>query len=230
MNALRTLVGTYAIALLINLGFTTPLMAGSADFAGIFGAVNASVNGVEIDGTHTTGTGDSSGGGTMDEVTRGKAGAFVPVGGLEVGFNLPLGDLFFLGVGHSWVSGTGKIAEGDDFDNSSDFILKAKSFKTYYVQPSISIFDNSAVYFKYGRSFADLEVSGGVTGAPNNLNGQTVAMGTAMVSDNGLFIKTEAGASFYDTIKFVGAGGSGNSIVEGNPTIAHGSVSIGYKF
>jgi hypothetical protein len=39
MKALRIKLGTYAIALLISLGFSSPLMAGSADFAGIYGAL-----------------------------------------------------------------------------------------------------------------------------------------------------------------------------------------------
>ena len=44
MKALRTKISTYAIVLLISCGFTVPLMAGSGDFAGIYGAFTGSVS------------------------------------------------------------------------------------------------------------------------------------------------------------------------------------------
>ena len=89
MKALRTKLSAYAIALLISCGFTAPSMAGSGDFSGIYGALWASAGGAEIDGTHT----DQSA-----AVTEGQAGGVFPVAGYEIGFNLPLGDIFFLGA------------------------------------------------------------------------------------------------------------------------------------
>jgi len=88
MKAIRTTICAYAIVLFTSLGLATPSLAGSSDFAGIYGALHASVNGVGIDGTHT----DSNG-----EKTDGMVGAFVPAGGAEIGFNIPMGDVFFMG-------------------------------------------------------------------------------------------------------------------------------------
>jgi len=93
MKALRTKLSTYAIALLISCGFAVPSMAGSGDFSGIFGAMYGSAGGAQIDGRHT----DQSG-----EHTEGQVGGVFPIAGYEVGFNLPIGDVLFLGVGHSW--------------------------------------------------------------------------------------------------------------------------------
>ena len=105
MKALRTKIGTYAVVLLMSCGFTVPLMAGSSDFAGIYGALTGSAGGAQVNGRHVSQDG---------EISEGKVGAVFPVAGYEVGFNLPLGDLFFLGAGHSWSkSGNASIARGD---------------------------------------------------------------------------------------------------------------------
>ena len=47
MKTLRTKICTYVIALLVSCGFATISMAGSSDFAGIYGAFNASAGGAE---------------------------------------------------------------------------------------------------------------------------------------------------------------------------------------
>jgi hypothetical protein len=230
MKALRTTICAYAIALLVSFGFVSSALAGSAEFGGIFGALHVSMNGAEINGSHTTGKGDSEGGGTLDESTKGRLGAVIPVAGYELGFNLPLGDVFFLGIGGTMINGSAEFVEGDDFDNSADFTLEISDAKTYYIQPSISIYDNSAIYVKLGRTMADLTAIGDVTGAPNNLQGNMYAIGTTTMANNGLFIKTELGGTDFDQISLVGVGGSAEAQVEGNPIMAHGSLTIGYKF
>jgi len=243
MKALRTKISTYAIALLIGCGLGSPAMAGSSDFAGIYGALWASAGGAEIDGTHTT-RDDTA---TVGDVTQGQVGGIVPLGGYEIGFNLPLGDVFFVGVGHSWVqSGTATLARGNDNnsqknnDNSAaagqgthnaqgNFHLTANGLKSVYVMPSISIFDNAAVYAKIGRSIADLELHGDATGTPNNIQGNTWGIGTIAMSPSGIFVKTEGSFTQFDEINIVGVGGS-NALVEGNPDVVQGTVAIGFKF
>ena len=109
MKALRTILSTYAIALLMSCGFATTSMAGSSDFSGIYGALWAAGGGAEIDGTHTT-RDDTT---TVGDITAGQVGGIVPLGGYEIGFNLPLGDIFFIGAGHSWtMGGNAVLAEG----------------------------------------------------------------------------------------------------------------------
>jgi len=92
MNALRTKICTYAIALLVSIGFASPSLAGSSDFSGIWVAGHAEMNVAAIDGAFT----DSDG-----NVTQGSVGGFAPTAGYEVGFNLPIGPVFFC---HCWNS------------------------------------------------------------------------------------------------------------------------------
>jgi len=233
MKALRTKISAYAIALLISCGFTAPLMAGSSDFSGIYGAFTGSAGGAQINGRHV----DRDG-----QISEGKVGGVFPVAGYEIGFNLPLGDVFFLGAGHSWSKGGNASlarAKGDVLGGSSttgqaasdsSFHLKAKNLSEVYLMPSISIYDNSAVYVKIGRTIADTELTGSATGAPGNLQGNLLGVGTIAMSESGLFIKTEGTVTRFDDIKIVGVGGSSGAVVDGTPDMVMGSVAIGFKF
>ena len=223
MNALRTKVWTYAIALLVSLGFSTATFAGSSDFSGVWIAGHAELNVVAVDGTHTVGD--------QDEVSQGSIGGFAPTAGYEFGFNLPLGPVFFVTLGLAdGGSGSAQLVKVNDNQNAADVALHASDPTWYYIAPSISIFDNSAVYFKFGQIQTDLKAIGDVTGSPNNIDGDMWGIGTTSIANNGLFFKTEAGAIQYDQFKITGIGGSANAIVEGNPLVGYGHVSIGYKF
>jgi hypothetical protein len=240
MKAIRTNICAYAVVLLASLGLaTTPSFAGSSDFTGIYGAIHASVNGVGIDGTHT----DSN-----SEKTDGMVGAFVPAGGAEIGFNLPLGDVFFLGVGVTQIAGQADVADGNDFDDVNDFSITVSNLRTWYIQPSVSLWDNSAIYVKIGDAdgqFDAYDQEGREICDPFDdcsLNGRTYAIGTTTIATNGLFIKTEAGATQYDDFKILNLPNSGRkneettnddletAVIEGSPMVAYGSVTIGFKF
>jgi len=243
MNALRTKICAYAVVLFAGLGLaTTPLTAGSSDFSGITVALHASVNGVGVDGSHT----DSN-----DEKTTGLVGSFVPAAGAEIGVNIPLGDVFFMGIGMTQIGGNGTaILQGDDFEEANDFSLNVQNLRTWYIQPSVSLWDNSAVYVKIGNAEGQLDFID-TTGMEAcdpfdscSLSGKTYAVGTTTMASNGLFIKTEAGATSYDQIKFLDLNNSGGqagegeatnndtetAVVEGSPMVAYGQVTIGFKF
>jgi len=237
MKALRTKICTYAIALLASIGFATPTLAGSSDFSGIFIAGHAELNVVAIDGTSTTpGQGETvagTGGSDNTETTQGTIGGFAPTAGYEIGFNMPLGDTFFVTVGYADGGGdSAAIAKVDDGAPTSgtDVSLHASNASWWYIAPAISIFDNSAVYFKLGQAKASLKAIGDVTGAPGNLEGDMWGIGTTSIANNGLFIKTEAGAVQYNKFTLTGIGGDADRVVEGNPLVGYGHVSIGYKF
>jgi len=235
MKALRTKVCAYAIALLGSIGFTTATLAGSSDFSGIFIAGHAELNVVAINGSSTSpGQGVTvlgTGGSDNTETTQGTIGGFAPTAGYEFGFNMPLGDTFFVTVGYADGGGdSAAIAKVDDANSSTDVSLHASNPSWWYIAPSISIFDNSAVYFKIGQADASLKAVGDVTGVPNNITGDMWGIGTTSISSNGLFLKTEAGAVQYDQFKLTGIGGDSDRIVEGNPLVGYGHVSIGYKF
>ena len=228
MKALRTKISTYAIALLVSFGYATSSLAGSSDFSGIFIAGHAELNVVAIDGTHTDGSTNAV---KQSGISSGTIGGFAPTAGYELGFNLPLGDTFFVTVGYADGGGeSAAIAKAKSPDTLSDVSIHASNPSWYYIAPSISVFDNSAVYFKIGQAHANLKAIGDVTGALSGIDGDMWGIGTTSIANNGLFIKTEAGAIQYDQFKITGVGGSTGTTIEGNPLIGYGHVSIGYKF
>jgi len=237
MKALRTNICTYAIALLASIGFATSTFAGSSDFSGIWIAGHAEMNVVAIDGSATTAgqgvTVAGTGGTDNTETTQGTIGGFAPTAGYEIGFNVPLGDTFFITVGFADGGGeSAAIAKVDDGGplSTTDVSLHASNPQWWYIAPSISIFDNSAVYVKIGKAEAGLTAIGDVTGAPGDIEGDMYGIGTTTIANNGLFFKTEAGAVQYDSFKITGIGGDSDTVVEGNPLVGYGHVAIGYKF
>ena len=225
MNALRTKISTYAIALLIGFGFNTSVIAGSGDFAGVYGGLYGTVTGVELDGTHT----DNDG-----EKTRAQAGGVAAGIGFDAGVSVPLGDVFFVSVGGSWLPGKAKIgysdSSGGGTGDNTDTTLFVSDYMSYYIQPSISIWENSAIYAKFGKAMMKTTAHGDVNGTLGDVSGDTWALGTQVMSSAGLYMKAEAGATQMDQFRITGVSDSTTATVEASPLLAYGSVSVGYKF
>lgn len=219
MNKFRKMLCATALATSLA---TSPALAGSEDFSGIFIDISSSVIGVELDGNHND---------NQSNVTTGVLGKFAIIGGAGLGYSLPLGDTFFVDVGASWIPGEAKITSDNAL--SSDVAFEVGDHFSYWIQPGFSIGDNTAVYFKYGESEAETTVTGDVTN-PADLDGETLAIGTKSLLGAGFYIKTEAGFTEYDQIKVTGKGSSGGvstgTTVTADPTIAFGTVSLGFKF
>jgi hypothetical protein len=224
MRKLKKKICSYGLALLVSVGFASPSLAGSSDFSGVFIAGHAEMNVVAIDGTHTTGDGD--------DAAKGTIGGFAPTAGYEVGFNLPLGDTFFVTLGYAdGGGGSGTIAKSKGGgNNDAEVYIKASDPHWFYIAPSISVFDNSAVYVKFGQAESNLKAEGDTTATLSGISGDLWGIGTTTIAGNGLFFKTEAGAIQYDQFKLTGVGGSANATVEGNPLVGYGHLAIGYKF
>ena len=236
MKALRTLrskLCAYAIVFLATIGLgANPLLAGSSDFTGIYIAGHASINGIAMDGSHSDGKG---------AITKGTAGALIPLAGYEAGVNLPLGPNFFVTIGASQVSGTADVFKADDTKDNANVVVRAKDYTSVFIQPAISLWDNSAIFVKMGLVHSDLEAFGDITSQPDNLSGTTYAIGTQTMSNAGLFMKTEAGATVFDHFYMTGVGEGdsnnanqaqkgGDTNVQGDPLAAYGRVTIGFKF
>ena len=229
MKALRTKICTYAIALLTSLGFATPSWSGSSDFSGIWVAGHASLNVVAIDGTHTDSGGEVAT--NPGRVTQGTVGGYTPMAGWSAGFNFPVGPVLFVTVGYEEGGGEkARILRANDSENNADVTLHVKEPETTYIAVGASIFDNSAIYVKFGETDLATEAIGDVTGSPNNLTGDVYGIGTQTIAGNGIFLKTEAGAIQYDQFKITGIGGSADAVVEGDPLVGYGQVSLGWKF
>lgn len=226
MKKIRTMLYG-ALAMLVASMTTTPLIAGSSDIAGPYVAVQGVSLGVEFDGSYT----DSD-----SVVTKGSGGKIAQVAGIEIGYSIPASDTFLIGIGASYYPGEADLAKADDAADAADITVKADEFYTFFVQPTISVTDNSAVFLKYGQSKADLKVSGDFTGtASNELDGETFALGTMTIFPTGLFMKTEAGFTEYDDISVndIGTAADDDSAkgdVKATPEAAFGAVTIGFKF
>lgn len=221
-------IKTFAITLLASLSLSSPLIAGSADFAGIWGGVTASVNGAAIDGTHTDRGGDVA---ANKLTTKGKVGAVVPTAGLEAGFNLPLGDVFFITVGGTYIKGKVNIATSENAAGDANITVAGENSETIFIAPSVSFFDNSAMYIKYGSTDIGLVTKGAVDAEANfDLKGTLYGVGMITQFNSGIYVKTEASAAQFDNFSITGVAGSSTAVVEGDPLIASGTVSIGYKF
>ena len=215
------------IASVIAMTFVSasPLVAGSGDFSGPFIQVSAKSIGAELDGQYT----DNQG-----LITKGTGGSIAQVGAIDVGYTLPLGESFLIGIGISKTPGSANISKADDAANAADITIKAEDFTTYYIQPTISMSENSAVFLKLGKSEADLKITGDFSGTSSKeLEGNTYALGTKTMFSSGMYFSAEAGYSDYDNI-FVNDIGNANTLGTGDakadPSTAFGQFSIGYKF
>ena len=119
----------------------------------------------------------------------------------------------------------------DDPDSQQDVSFAVDDLRTFSIAPTLVLSDTSSVYLKVGITEADIAVTGDIT-TPGDLSGTTWAIGQRSVLDSGIFVKTEAGFTDYNGIS---AHGKGNNIDTSNtysaePTVAYGSVSIGFRF
>lgn len=202
----------------------TPLMANEEAFAGPYIGVNAAVVGVEADASHNDNQGN---------VTTGTAGKVATIAGAELGYAIPMGGMI-LDVGGTFFSGEAKLASKTDLaskSNSTEVKFQVNDMWTAYIAPTFVMSDTSSIYFKIGVVEAETSVSGDVT-APGDLEGETYAIGTRTVLDSGLFVRSEAGLHEFDKITVTGKGTNitTTTTVSADPTIAYGSISVGYKF
>jgi hypothetical protein len=238
MNKIKTIICATWMLVLVSTG--TVLLADSSNFAGPYVGLSGFSGGIEAKGTANTTLVD---GNDTDRVSFGKVTVAT---GFEGGYVIPLGSLFLLDVGASYLIGEASIAHENDSNNSTtdNVTFTANNFVTFFIAPTVALSDTSSLYIKWGLSEADVDVSGDINN-PADLSGETFAIGTRTVLDSGIFIKTEAGYTEYNGISAHGkglrpstgdiGGGSTNASSTNNsysaePLIAYGSVSLGFRF
>ena len=213
-----------AVALLLASIVTTPLMAGSSDFAGPYIAIQAQANGAVMNGTATeTDTGTTNG-------TLGKTFAST---GLQLGYAFPVGESFLLGLDFTYQPGNGKIsldAGSNDSDGDGDDVtLDISDLYSGSIMAMVSVSDSSAVYIKGGISQASIDWTGSVdTSLNSSMRGEHAAIGSRTLYQGGAFLQTEFGITDFDqmTVNHVGEGGTATA----NPKTVYGSVAIGFRF
>jgi len=220
---------------LVLVGVGTSALAGSDNFAGPYIGLSISGYGLGVDGSSkstksSSATGTSS---TDDPQTDLQIGKVAAVSGGEVGYALPLGDSLLIDIGASYLAGEAKLDYNSDDVGSAaaDVSLKVDELVTYYIAPTLVISDTASVYVKVGLSEADIGVSGDVT-TPANLSGTTWGIGTRIVLDSGLFIRSEAGYTEYNGISSQGKGNlqAATTSYSAQPTTAYGTFSMGFRF
>lgn len=222
MSKLKTML----IAMIMTVA-STPLLAGEG-FGGAYAGVQMQSVGVELDGKYTDGDGT---------ITKGSGGQLAVVGGLDIGYALPLGDAFLIGVGANFIPGEAEISKSDDAADAADISVNAEKFVTYYIQPTIAVNDNASFFVKFGETEADLVISGDYTGSASTaLDGSYVGVGTQVLFASGFYMQAETGVHEFDDV-FVDDIGNADSDTEGQkgdvlatPSIAAGNFTIGFKF
>ena len=212
-----------ALALLASMALTTPAMSDSSNFAGPYVAVQGSIIGVELDGEF----------GDVTQDHQAKVGMVSPMMGLQAGYNFPIGDAGFLTIGGTWSDGDASF-DAKELANSKSVTLKVADFVEYFIEPSVNITENSAIYIKGGMVTGDLNASGDdVTNVSLDLEGWAAGIGTKTVTDSGIFIKTEAGAIKFDPIRINNVtdnAGNQTAHAAADPIVAYGSITIGFVF
>jgi len=223
MNKLKTIIIAVCSLVLVNTGTA---IADTANFAGPYVGVSVAGYGMSLDGNAST----TSGG--VTETDSVPLGATTPVAGIEIGYAIPLGSGFLIDIGGQYFTGEAKLAHiGDDSDTFRNVSFTIDNLALAYIAPTIVLSDTSSLYVKAGVSEADVGYTGDVN-HPGDLSGETWAIGTRTVLDSGIFIRTEAGYTEYDTLSTVGKGTTiaTTSTYTADPTIAYGSVSLGFRF
>ena len=231
MKKLRTILCAVS-ALVLTSMTTSPLLADSSNFAGPYVGFQMAAVGVELDGQV------ASAGDDVGETTTGNVGRTAIIGGLELGYAIPLGDAgVLLDVGANYVAGGAKMRTSNtDTAATADVIFEVDDMYSIFLAPSFALSETSSLFVKLGYTHATVSVSGDVT-KPDDMEGATYAIGTRTVLESGLFIKSEAGITEFDTLssKGLGQGGTGKSVststtVTADPSVAYGLISIGMRF
>ena len=213
---------------------STIVQSDSSNFAGPYIGISAAGYGIQLDGTAKTSPTNS-----VYEIDEVSVGQVAPVTGFEAGYAIPLGGAFLIDIGASMFSGEAKLDfHHDNAGVGTDTALSPKDVSftidglvNFYIAPTLVLSDTSSLYVKVGLTEADIGVSGDIT-TPGNLSGTTWALGTRTVLASGIFIKTEAGYTDYNGISVHGKGTNIQSTTSysAEPTIAFGTVSLGFRF
>jgi hypothetical protein len=243
MKKMRKILCAVSALVLASMMSSQLNAADSSNFAGPYVGFTVSATGVELDGKVSSARDD------VGETTTGSIGKTAIIGGLEAGYAVPLGESgVLLDIGISYIAGGAKFRTNNtDTSATADVIFEVDDLYTGWIAPSFALSDTSSAYIKLGYTHATISVTGDVS-KPDDMEGATYAIGTRSVLDSGLFIRTEAGITAFDSLSAQGLGSGGGAgcastsnacnsksvetttNVSADPTVAYGSVSIGMRF
>ena len=226
MNKLGKLVGVVSIS---AVSLISSANADSSAFTGAYVGITGSALGIAMDGKHTRTLGEAS-------VTNGAVGAVTESAGAEMGYSYPISDMFFVTVGAS-LSPFSTTIDAKDITEAKNVKLTTDDIITYFIEPSYNVTENTALFMKLGASDSEIKATGTeVTNKTYDFSGETIAFGTKTVTDDGVFMKTEAGITSYDTLKITNINEEFNGTSSFTATatadvdVAYGQITLGYKF
>jgi len=225
MKKINTLIAACALMLMTSI---SSVMADSSNFAGPYIGLQGSSVGVGIDGKQLGGADD------VNATTDAPVGYTGIAAGVEAGYAVPLGSMFLLDIGASYIDGAATMTtHTSDPDAVGTIKLVVSQFYTGYIAPTIVLSDTASLYVKIARSEAKVDVTDRHVTNPGDLSGDTYAIGTRTVLPSGIFIRAEAGMTDYDNVKAQGLGTGDiptTTTYEADPTIAYGAISLGFRF
>ena len=215
-------IKTMLCAIVTLFGLTA--VSNAASLNGLYFEVGSSAVGVEAAGSHN----DAQG-----AITTGAVGKTAVTASYGLGMMLGKDKKLGIDFGYLLTPGEAKLKSTSDSLSKKNVSLELSDATEYYVAPMLNISDDASLYVKYGWNSTDLTVVGDVNKI-NSMDGTTVALGTVMSWGSNLYIRSEAGMTEYDTLKFTGLGGANGvpltESVSTTPDVHYGKISIGYKF
>jgi len=145
-----------------------------------------------------------------------------------------LTDMIFVSVGVGYTPTGDASFAAKDVAGGKNFDMTISDLMEYYIEPSVTITSDAAVFLHIGITEGDLAVKGtDVLNQTKSLDGLTASAGMKVVTENNIFIKVEAGMTEYDTINITsinGTDGNATASAKGDTTIAFGALTVGYQF
>jgi hypothetical protein len=218
-----------AIALLAS---STSLMAQTKSFEGVSIGVFGAIAGAEVDGKASTTAGTNGQGATSGS---GSIGKVTPVGGLDLSYAFAAGTNSAIGLGVSYIPVKAELGVGNSTDTTSGGSLdvELKDHVSIYIQPTFVVNKDSAVFVKLNYSMADLKASGqNAKVTSGDIEGWGGGIGLKTFLTPNAFVQVEANYTEYDTVTGTKTNSATGRVTtaSGDPKIAQGIITLGYKF
>jgi opacity protein-like surface antigen len=206
-------------------------MAQTKSFEGASIGVFGAIAGAEVDGSARTtagadGQGATSGSGSIGKVT--------PLAGLDLSYAFAAGTNSAIGLGVSYIPLKAEMGVGKSNDASSGGSLdvELKDHISIYLQPTFVVNKDSAVFVKLNYSMADVKSSGlNSRVTSGDIEGWGGGIGLKTFLTPNAFMQVEANYTEYDTVSGTKTNSTGRvTTASGDPKIAQGIITLGYRF
>jgi outer membrane protein W len=225
MNKISKIIGAVCVYALSSIGLAN---ADSSAFTGAYAGISLGINGVALDGNYKDDTASDT------TNSKGSIGVVEPSVGFEIGYSYPMSDMSFITAGITYNPVDASV-DASNATKSKKVTVDIEDMVGVFIEPSFNVTENSAVFVKAAYSEASFNASGNDLSSKSvsDLEGTTVAIGTKIMTDSNLYIKTEVGYTEYDGIKIKNISddaGTNTATADADVDSAYGSILLGFKF